>query len=81
MRVEVYKGKTAEEKVVRLALHTLSCEGGVILVAVDKDGNGLPGGKIGRINNRGVLYLYPDISDKIGLRKNHDGRIYTTNCL
>lgn len=81
MKVKVYKENPAEEKVIRLALHTLSCEGSVILVAVDKDGNELPNGRIGRINDRGMLYLYPGLSDKIGLMKTADGRIHTTNYL
>jgi len=52
----------------------------VILIAVDTNGNEVPGGMILCIDSRGV-YLYPTLNDELGIRVcvGSDGPVYIRN--
>ncbi len=58
--------RSEESELIRLALRQES--GGVVLVAVDKDGKELVFGRIAIIQSDGCLLLCEGLSDKFGLQ-------------
>lgn len=74
MKVEIWSGKKAPEKVLRLRLIQIT-GGNITLAAVDEYGYTLSGGNILTIGYDGKLYLSGNVSHDTGIVLDPDGSV------
>jgi hypothetical protein len=87
MNFRVFKEKVTAvperepEVFLRLVKGSVSSPGSVKLIATDEGGSPVSQGNILAITPQGKLYLYPSVSEDIGLTiRSISGKIEVTNC-
>jgi hypothetical protein len=68
MKIEVYDENKEEDRVLRLRLVERDSRAGAMLIVVDANGEEISGGRIGKVGEDGVLTLYEDLKEGLGLR-------------
>ena len=79
MKLEIYheEKETVVEEPVRLALEA-DGNGGVTLIAVDKDGEIVDAGNLIKICKDGTFYREGSVNETLGFKLDKDGRIRET---
>jgi hypothetical protein len=73
MKLKVFEQEQEKEKEVILKLEEWS--DGIVLIAVDEDGNKVVRGKLLRLQNNGMIHLYRAIDTDLGFQLDSKGRI------
>lgn len=77
MEIKIYEEKKKKEPVLRLALKEVPYRG-VVLLAVDENGNSINSNYILQITEKG-LYLNPNVNEDLGIPLDSHGKIKLTN--